>query len=117
MSIFDAYEKELCDKEREEAELNASNEYQKELDEGLPHIEKLEDGSWVGTKVCSVGSKEEIEQIQQDILDEIDKHVTKNNGYVGSNYILETSAIKDERFIGGELTIKVKLKRTTIADE
>jgi len=44
MSIFDAREKELCEQEKEEAEIIASNEYQKELDEKLQHIEQIENG-------------------------------------------------------------------------
>lgn len=51
MSIFDIREKELCEQEKEEAEIIASNEYQKELDEKLQHIEQIENGVEVHIKV------------------------------------------------------------------
>lgn len=50
MSYFEDYERKLEEEEAEQAEIDASNEYQKELDENQIHIEKLADGSWVGSQ-------------------------------------------------------------------
>lgn len=86
MSYF-GNEKELADKEREEAEVVASNEYQKELDEGLPHIERLADGSWVGSiEVDMLESIDEIENQKQRLLEAIleqkEKDTTDTSFYV-----------------------------------
>lgn len=87
MSYF-GNEKELADKEREEAEIVASNEYQKELDEGLPHIERLADGSWVGSIEVDMlnASIDEIENQKQRLLEAIleqkEKDTTDTSFYV-----------------------------------
>ena len=72
MSYF-GNEKELADKEREEAEIVASNEYQKEVDEGSPHIERLADGSWVGSMEVDILniSIDKIDCLKQKILEAI----------------------------------------------
>lgn len=93
MSYFEGYDKELADKEREEAEMIASNEYQKVLDEGLPHIERLADGSWVGRIVVrQQEAKFYFERLQQKMFESIEKIGDNKSNYFNS----KTEMRKDE---------------------
>lgn len=101
-------EKELADKEREEAEIVASNEYQKELDEGLSHIERLADGSWVGSiEVDMFNSIDEIEDQKQRLLEAIleqkEKYITDT-----STYVCETRTFNDTATNKQMLSVKLK---------
>ena len=75
MSYFEDEERKMLEEEREQAEIDASNERQRELDEHIPHIEKLEDGSWVGSVDISITEMESIdcEKICQDIFEAIEE--------------------------------------------
>lgn len=93
MSYFEGYDKELADKEREEAEMIANNEYQKELDEGLPHIERLADGLWVGRIVVRQQEmKFYFERLQQKMFESIEKIGDNKSNYFNS----KTEMRKDE---------------------
>lgn len=106
MSYFEGYDKELADKEREEAEMIASNEYQKELDEGLPHIEKLTDGSWKGTITTDFTAN--TTSLKRQLFEEIEKQ-RKKVGDTSSNYIVELGVISnDEKRI---VTVFIKLTK------
>lgn len=79
-------EKELADKEREDAEIVASNEYQKELDEGLPHIEVYQDFKFVGTMVFDEPLEEHLvmlnlQKIQEAVCKAIEKYGEKPQFY------------------------------------
>lgn len=114
MSYF-GNEKELADKEREEAEIVASNEYQKELDEGLPHIERLADGSWVGSiEVDIFNSIDEVEHQQQRLLEAILKQKEKSATDT-STYVCETRTFNDT--VTNKQMIIVKLKKVRNPNE
>lgn len=114
MSYF-GNEKELADKEREEAEVVASNEYQKELDEGLPHIERLADGSWVGSiEVDMLESIDEIENQKQRLLEAILEQKEKDATDT-STYVCETKML---HFVAsGRKTLIVKLRKVQNSNE
>lgn len=114
MSYF-GNEKELADKEREEAEIVASNEYQKELDEGLPHIERLADGSCVGSiEVDMLESIDEIENQKQRLLEAILEQKEKDATDT-STYVCETKML---HFVAsGRKTLIVKLRKVQNSNE
>lgn len=106
MSYFEDYERELADKEREEAEMIASNEYQKELDEGLAHIERLADGSWEGTITTDFTAN--ITSLKRQLFEEIEKQ-RKKVGDTSSNYVVELGMTSgDEK---RTITLFIKLTR------
>ena len=115
MSYF-GNEKELADKEIEEAEIVASNEYQKEVDEGSPHIERLADGSWVGSIEVDMlnASIDEVEHQQQRLLEAILEQKEKDATDT-STYVCETKVLN---FIAsGRKTLIVKLRRVQNSNE
>lgn len=79
MSYFEDYERKLEEEDAEQAEIDASNEYQKELDENQIHIEKLADGSWVGSqKTENYLNEDEKDELAQNLLDRIEEVRTKD---------------------------------------
>lgn len=110
MSYFEDYERKLEEEEAEQAEIDASNEYQKELDENQIHIEKLADGSWVGKleiDMVDIGFEEldnQMQKILDALLEQKEKDTTDTSTYVCKARVFEN-------FSTGKTVLIVKLKK------